>query len=151
MNAIQLLKNEHEKAKRAFSEIQAASPDQRAGLWAKLEPELKLHEQMEETALYGPVAQEVGTRDQTLKEWQEHHHEEVGEAETLIEEIGGLDPTGEEWLEKVSELQETLGHHIEEEEGNIWPRIQQVWDQSKLEQAGQQMEKLKRQGASRAA
>ncbi len=151
MNAIQLLKNEHEKAKRAFSEIQAASPDQRAGLWAKLEPELKLHEQMEETALYGPVAQEVGTRDQTLKEWQEHHHEEVGEAETLIEEIGGLDPTGEEWLEKVGELQETLGHHIEEEEGNIWPRIQQVWDQSKLEQAGQQMEKLKRQGASRAA
>jgi len=151
MNAIQLLKNEHEKAKRAFTEIQAASADQRAGLWAKLEPELKLHEQMEETALYGPVAQEVGARDRSLKEWQEHHHEEVGEAEALIEEIDGIDPTGEEWVERVTELQETLEHHVEEEEGNIWPRIQQVWDQSKLEHAGQRMETLKKQRTSRAA
>jgi hypothetical protein len=45
MNAIQLLKNEHEKAKRAFGEIQAASAGQRAQLWAKLEPELKVHEE----------------------------------------------------------------------------------------------------------
>jgi hypothetical protein len=57
MNAIQLLKSEHEKAKRAFEEIKVASAEQRAQLWAKLEPELKVHEQMEEAALYGPVAQ----------------------------------------------------------------------------------------------
>ncbi|MGH7391292.1 MAG: hemerythrin domain-containing protein [Candidatus Rokuibacteriota bacterium] len=151
MNAIQLLKNEHEKAKGAFGQIQAASPDQRAQLWAKLEPELKVHEQIEEAALYGPVAQEVGTKDQTLKEWQAHHHEEVMEAEALIQEIGGLDPTADEWMERVEELQETLEHHIQEEEGDIWPRIQQAWDQSKLEHAGQQMETLKRQTISRAA
>jgi hypothetical protein len=34
MNAIQFLKNEHEKAKRAFEEIEAASGDQKAQLWA---------------------------------------------------------------------------------------------------------------------
>ena len=151
MNAIQLLKNEHEKAKRAFGEIQAASADQRAQLWAKLEPELKVHEEMEETALYGPVAQEVGSRDQKLKEWQEQHHTEVLEAEALIQEIRGLDPTTDEWIEKVEELQEALEHHIEEEEGDIWPRIERAWDQSKLEHAGRQMETLKQQKVSRAA
>jgi hypothetical protein len=151
MNAIQLLKNEHEKAKRAFEDIQTASADQRGELWAKLEPELKAHEEMEEAALYGPVSQEMGPRDQTLKEWNEHHHEEVTEAEALIQEIGGLDPITDEWIEKVEELQETLEHHIDEEEGDIWPRIQQAWDQSKLEQAGQRMEILKRQKTSRAA
>jgi hypothetical protein len=151
MNAIQLLKSEHDKAKRAFGEIQAASANQRAELWAKLEPELKLHEQMEEAALYGPVAQEVGLTDQALNEWQGHHQDEVTEAEALIREIAGLDPTGEEWMDKLEELQETLEHHIDEEEGDIWPRIQQAWDQSKLEHAGQQMETLKRQNMSRAA
>jgi flagellar biosynthesis regulator FlaF len=50
MDAIQLLKNAHEKAKQAFEEIQTASADQRAQLWARLEPELKVHEEMEETA-----------------------------------------------------------------------------------------------------
>lgn len=151
MNAIQLLKSEHEKAKQAFGEIQAAGANQRSQLWAKLEPELKLHEQMEEQALYGPVAQEVGQTDQTLREWDQHHHEEVGKAESLIQEIGGLDPTADEWLEKVEELQDALEHHIEEEEGDVWPRIQQAWDPSRLEAAGQQMESMKRQKAPRAA
>jgi hypothetical protein len=151
MNAIQFLKNEHEKAKQAFGDIQGASGGQRAELWAKLEPELKAHEEIEEVALYGPVAQEVGAKDQTLNEWQEHHHEEVTEAEALIEEIDGLDPTADEWMDKVEELKETLEHHIQEEEGNIWPRIEQVWNRSKLEHAGQQMETLKREKISRAA
>jgi hemerythrin-like domain-containing protein len=151
MNAIQLLKSEHETAKRTFGQIREASPTQRGQLWAKLEPELKLHEQIEEAALYGPVAQDVGSRDQTLKEWQEHHHEEVTEAEALIKEIGGLNPAADEWIQKVEELQEALEHHIQEEEGDIWPRIQQVWDDSKLEKAGQQMETLKRQKMPRAA
>jgi hemerythrin-like domain-containing protein len=151
MNAIQLLKSEHEKAKRAFEEIQAASADQRAALWTKLEPELKVHEEMEETALYGPVAQDVGSRDETLKEWQEHHHEEVVEAEALIKEIGELDPASDDWMETVEELQGALENHIQEEEGDIWPRIQQAWDDAKLEKAGQQMETLKRQKMPRAA
>jgi iron-sulfur cluster repair protein YtfE (RIC family) len=151
MNALELLKNQHETAKRGFGDIEAASPDQRAQLWARLAPELKVHEEMEETALYGPVAQEVGPRDPTLKEWQEHHHEEVTEATALIEEITGVDPTTEEWMELINELKETLEHHIQEEEGNIWPRIEQAWDRSKLEHAGQQMETLKRQKMSRAA
>ena len=151
MNAIQFLKNEHEKAKRAFAEIQAASSSQRAQLWANLEPELKTHEEIEEEAFYGPVAQEVGAKDKTFKEWLEQHREEVTEAGALIDEIDDLDPSADEWIDRVEELQETLEHHIQEEEGNIWPRIEQAWDASKLEHAGQQMEMLKQQKRSRAA
>jgi hypothetical protein len=151
MNAIELLKTEHEKAKRAFGDIQAASPDQRAQLWAKLEPELKVHEQMEEAALYGPVAQDRGATDQTFTEWQAHHQDEVSEAEALIQEIGALDPTSDEWVERVEELQEALEHHIDEEEGDIWPRIQQAWDRSRLERAGDEMEIVKRRLMPRAA
>jgi len=151
MNAIQFLKNEHEKAKLAFQDIEGASADQRAELWAQLEPELKVHEEMEEVALYRPVAEAVGDRDQTLKEWKEHHHEEVTDAEELIDEIGEIDPTRDEWIDKIKELKETLEHHIQEEERNIWPRIERAWDRSELDRAGQQMETLKREKISRAA
>jgi hypothetical protein len=150
MDAIQLLKQEHETAKKMFAQIRDARGEQRDQLWTKLKPELKVHETMEETALYGPVAHDPRA-DEQLKDWQEHHHEEVTELESLIQEIGEFDPTGEEWMEKVEELQETLEHHIEEEEGDVWPRIQQLWDRSKLEQAGQQMEGIKRQHMERAA
>jgi len=151
MNAIQLLKSDHETAKQMFGKIQTARAEQRGELWAKLKPELKVHEQMEEEALYGPVAREVESRDQTLKDWHEHHQEEVTELESLIEDIGEFDPTSDQWMERIEELQETLEHHIQEEEGDIWPRIQKAWDQSKLEKAGQQIESLKREKQSRAA
>lgn len=151
MNAIQLLKSEHEKAKSMFAQIEGAAPEQRRELWTKLAPELKMHEQMEETALYGPVAQEAGSKDRKLQEWKDHHHEEVSEAESLIAEIGGLDPTDEDWMDNVQELRQTLEHHIQEEESDIWPRIQQVWDASRLERAGEQMEGIRRQKTPRAA
>jgi hypothetical protein len=151
MNAIELLKTEHEKAKRAFGEIQAASADQRAQLWEKLAPELKVHEQMEDAALYGPVAQDLGSTDETFTEWQAHHQDEVSEAEALMQEIDALDATSDEWVEKVEELQEALEHHIDEEEGDIWPQIQQAWDRSRLERAGDEMEIVKRRLMPRAA
>ena len=69
----------------------------------------------------------------------------------MIEEIDDLDPSADEWIAKVEELKETLEHHIQEEEGTIWPRIEQAWDRSKLEHAGQQMEMLEQQKRSRAA
>ena len=48
MQAIQLLKQEHGKAKAAFQEIETAPASGRSALWGKLRPELELHEQMEE-------------------------------------------------------------------------------------------------------
>jgi hemerythrin superfamily protein len=88
---------------------------------------------------------------QSLMEWQAHHQEEILELDGLIQEIRGLDPTTDQWREKIEELQETLAHHMDEEEGDVWPRIQQAWDEAKLEQTGQQMATLKRQTMPRAA
>lgn len=151
MDAIQFLKQEHEKAKRAFGEILQASAEQRGQLWKKLQPELKVHEQVEEAGLYGPIAREIGPANPELNDWEQHHQAEVSEFESLIQEINGLDPTGDEWVEKIEDAQEALEHHIDEEEGTIWPQIQQVWDRSKLEQAGKKMEALHKQKLQQAA
>ncbi|HEV8438002.1 MAG TPA: hemerythrin domain-containing protein [Methylomirabilota bacterium] len=151
MDAIQFLKQEHEKAKQAFGQILDARGDQRGQLWKKLKPELKVHEQMEEAALYGPVGRDAGSDHQDLKDWEEHHHEEVTDLESLVQEVDGLEPADDAWLEKLQEVHETLEHHIEEEEGNIWPQIREVWNQSKLEEAGKQMESMKKQKMREAA
>ena len=151
MDAIQMLKQEHEQAKKMFAEIERANGDARGQLWKKLEPELKIHEQLEEAGLYGPVAREVGSKDAELLEWEEQHREEVGEAESMIQEIGELEPSDPAWLEKVQELRQMLEHHIEEEEGDVWPRIQEVWDHTKLAEVGEQMATMKRQKMQQAA
>ena len=151
MNAIQLLKTDHETAKRMLGQIQSAAAQQRGELWKKLEPELKVHEQMEEKALYGPVARDVGAKDQKLSEWQGHHHSEVSQLEGILKELDRLDPADEAWIGKLGQLRQTLEHHIREEEGEIFPRIERAWDTSKLEQAGREMETMKQQATRRAA
>ena len=151
MNAIQLLKTDHETAKRVLGQIQSAAAEQRGELWKKLEPELKAHEEMEEKALYGPVAKDVGSKDQKLSEWQGHHHSEVTQLEGVLKELDRLDPANDAWIGKLGQLRQTLEHHIREEEGEIFPRIERAWDTSKLEQAGREMETIKKQATRRAA
>ena len=70
------------------------------------------------------------------------------EAETLIKEISRLDPANEKWLEMVQKLREALEQHIEKEEEDIWPHIEEVWDRTRLEEAGRQMEGMKSKSAA---
>jgi len=147
MNAIQLLKQDHGKAKAGFQAIETASPAQRGGLWQKLRPELEAHEKMEDMHLYGPAARETQA-DRTLADWEQTHHREVQEAETLIREISRLDPSDDKWLATVKKLRGALEQHIRKEEQEIWPRIEGHWNSARLEEAGRKMAAMKEQAAA---
>jgi hemerythrin-like domain-containing protein len=143
MNAIQFLKQQHEEAKRGFEELESSSEAQRGQLWSALKPELELHEQIEETCLYGPVAQE-SARDNVLEQWPKQHHAEIDKASQLIRSISGLEPRDRAFLDQVKQLHSALDQHIRTEEQEIWPRIERAWDSARLDRAGAEMESMKR-------
>jgi len=151
MDALEILKQMHTEAKSAFQQIEHAGPDQRGSLWSKLRPELVAHEQIEERFVYDPVAKEAGNRDSMLADWEQRHHQEVGEAEAMIREIGGLEPRDGQWLERVGRLRMTLEGHIQTEETEIWPKIREVWRSDRLERAGAEVQAAKSGGGSHEA
>jgi len=137
MDVIDFLKSEHRKAKAAFAEMLDAAPTKRGGMWTALQPELKAHEAFEEANLYGPLEQE-GPADPVLSEWvSDRHGDEVDEVEALIEDTERLDPMEDRWLETVQKIHAALEGHIRQEEGDIFPRIAEVWDRAKREKAGE--------------
>jgi iron-sulfur cluster repair protein YtfE (RIC family) len=142
--AIALLMQMHTEAKTQFAQILGSSGDQAAMLWKKLEPVLKVHEEMEEQYLYDPLRQEQG-RGTELGDWEPQHEREVQEVNAMIAQAGNLAPTDERWLPQIRQIRDTLARHIDEEETMIFPRIQQVWDRARLERAGQQMQAMKQQ------
>ncbi len=144
MNAIQFLKKQHAEAKAGFEKIEKGHGKDRGLLWKHLSPELELHEQMEEKHLYGPVSQE--TTEPALASWPDRHAREVHEAEQLIATIDRGSPEDREWLDAVKRLHAALEKHIHEEEREIWPRIERVWDRAQLEQAGERMAAMKEEG-----
>jgi hemerythrin-like domain-containing protein len=150
MDAIQFLKQEHQTAKAAFEKVLQASPEARGDLWQKLSPELEAHEQIEDACLYEPLAREAGGKEPKLAEWREKHQAEVEEVEDLISDIDDLTPEDEEWLTKVKEVHTSLKTHIEEEEGEIFPMVSEVWDNARLKQAGTKMEEMKSKKAGAA-
>jgi len=141
MNAIEFLESQHKEAKAAFQKIEAASESQRGALWKHLSPELKLHEQIEEKYLYSPVSKDAS--DPALVSWPDRHAAEVHEAERLISAIDSGSPGDRNWLQDVKHLHTALEAHIKEEEGAIWPKIEQVWSTSRLEDAGKKMAAMK--------
>jgi iron-sulfur cluster repair protein YtfE (RIC family) len=136
MDALEELKQMHVEAKAAFEKIEGAGPSERGGLWAKLQPELELHEQIEERFVYDPVAREAGTKDPVLARWGQEHEAQVREADAVMAKIDRLEPQDAGWLESVSALRTTLEGHIAHEEHDIWPRIRTAWGEAKLDDAG---------------
>jgi hemerythrin-like domain-containing protein len=150
MNAIQFLKQEHQTAKAAFEKVLQASPTKRGDLWEELTPELEAHEEIEDACLHEPLAREAAGKDEKLAEWREEHQAQVDEVEDLIGEIDELDPEGAEWLAMVKKVHESLANHIQEEEGEIFPRISKVWDEARLVKAGKKMQEMKEEKADAA-
>jgi hemerythrin-like domain-containing protein len=143
MNAIQFLKQEHQKAKAAFENVLKAAPASRGQLWTKLQPELEAHEQIEDACLYEPLSRDGSETDSKLAEWREQHQHQVDKVEGLIKELAKLGPEDASWLTKLKAVHASLEIHIREEEGDIFPRISKAWDESKLEQAGAEMQEMK--------
>ncbi len=143
--AIALLMQMHTEAKTQFMQIlNSSSGDQAEMRWRKLEPVLKLHEEMEERYLYDPLKQEQGSGTE-LGDWEPQHEHEVEQVNALIAQADNLSPSDDRWLPQIRQIRDTLARHIDEEETMIFPRIQQVWGRDRLEQAGQQMQQMMQQ------
>lgn len=143
MDAIQFLKQEHEKAKGAFAKVLKATPETRGELWAKLQPELEVHEQIEDTCVYEPLSRGAGTTDSKLAEWRKKHQDEVDKVDGLVKDMEVLDSDGASWLTKLKAVHRSLESHIREEEQDIFPRISKIWDEKQLKQAGRELKEMK--------
>ena len=145
MDAVQFLLEEHRKTKARFAEIEAAGPQQRGALWRALQPELKIHEELEDTYLYGPLSKDPAAKGTVLADFEAQQDEDVEALEQKIHALNQLEPAHGAWLEQLRDIRNTLMDHVKEEETEILPKIPEVWSHDKLALSGQQMEAAKQE------
>ena len=141
MNAIALLKADHDKVKRLLTDLESTTErgvKTRAELFATIKGELTLHEIVEEEIFYPELKAHPKARDIVLEGYEEHHVVDV-----LMSELEALDVSDETWGAKAIVMKENVEHHIEEEEGEIFPQARSVFDAAELEDLGQRMEARK--------
>jgi len=141
MNAIELLKEDHKKVKGLFEKVKATDEaSEQRSLYEKIAEELEVHTHIEEEIFY-PYVIENGDEELSdlTKEGIEEHHE----VKVLIREIANLTDESEKLEPKLTVLMENVGHHVQEEEGEMFPMCEEQFDAATLEELGTKLEEEK--------
>jgi hemerythrin superfamily protein len=139
MNALEVLKQDHQKVKGLFQEVkQTTDQTKRKDLFDKIDTELEIHAHIEEIVFYPAIEEHEQLKDMVTEAREEHE-----EAKTLLDELEELGTESHDFGSKLQELIEAVEHHVEEEEGEMFPKIQEVFDEDELEQLGQDLESAK--------
>jgi hemerythrin superfamily protein len=141
MNAFTLLKADHKKVAGILEKLDSTTErgvKTREELFTQLKTELDVHARIEETIFYPALAEVDETRDITLEAFEEHRL-----VKQLLSELESMPKDDEQWTAKFTVLKENVEHHVEEEEGEMFPKARKVLGEEGAETLGARMEKAK--------
>jgi hemerythrin-like domain-containing protein len=137
MKATEFLRKQHREVMKLFKEVEKTeAPRERKRLMTDIANHLKVHTTIEEEIFY-PAVKEIGTEkaeDMMLEAVEEHHVVDL-----VLEELPQVDPAADTFEAKMTVLKELIEHHVEEEEQDLFPRVEKKLGDEKLEQLGKQM------------
>ncbi len=93
----------------------------RAELWQKIRAELLSHERGELEAVYPVLRNYPETRALA-----QEHDRDASELERIIRKLDGMDPSSPAWTATFDDLKRTVQQHVAEEEGEIFPKAQDI-------------------------
>ena len=144
MNALTLLKADHDKMKKLLTEGESTTErgeKTRTELFEKIKSELMIHERIEEEIFYPALKSHPKAKDIVLESYEEHHV-----VDQIMGELEATDVADETWGAKFKVMKENVEHHMQEEEGELFDQARQVFEADELEELGARMEELKKVG-----
>ena len=139
-NAITMLKSDHAKVKRLLRELNATTDravKERERLVSQIERELKTHAQIEEEVFYPAfkaATEKTDAVDMFYEAEEEHHLVDI-----LLPALCHANPKSHEFEAKAKVLLDLIEHHVKEEEGEMFPKARQVFDDEQLRELGDLM------------
>lgn len=136
MNAIELLKEQHDEVEKLFKRYEKLGDNangERRELFIMIADRLSAHATIEELYFY-PAVKAARTEDKLLEALEEH----LG-AKRIIADLLDMEPGDENFDAKMKVLQETIEHHVEEEEGDLFPKVKKLLSEDQLLSLGVQM------------
>ena len=138
-DVFEMLKTDHRRVQDLFTRFEDADKRTRTSIAEQTLAALEVYTAIEEELVYPAIA-EVIEDEELVNEAREEHHV----AKLLIKELHKMDAGEDAFATKFKVLGELVGHHIEEEEGEVFPQAQEGgFDPERLsEQVSKRKEKL---------
>jgi hemerythrin-like domain-containing protein len=140
MDVIDLLVADHNRVRGLISRYKDADEADKTAEAAELADliigELKVHMTAEEDVFYQAVKKRTSEIKDDVEEGYEEHHV----AKVLIDEIGDLKAGSDTWVAKMTVLIESVEHHVDEEEDELFPSVRSSTDAARREKLGQEFD-----------
>lgn len=141
MNVIDLLENDHREVDELFRRINLSEkPEAIEELTRQIVHDLSVHAAVEEQFVYPLIRAEVDGGGALADEAIEEHQE----AKRLLADLEKRDAGSAEHGSAMQELIETIRHHVEEEEGDVFPKLRSEVDADMLDKLGTVVEEAKK-------
>src|SRR5688500_11873605 len=143
MNALALLKQDHDEVRSLFDELAASHPRSlraRERLFDSLREELDLHARIEEEIFYPALR---GSSSQALRGAVMAALEEHRIVKDLLEELDEMSPSDEEFAAKIAALRENGLRHAEDEEREMFAEAAREIDEVSLQRLGRALHERK--------
>lgn len=124
-DVVDLIMQDHREFERMLDELRSAA-DQRPTVLPVFTTLLIAHSRAEEAEVY-PAAAEAGAADDV-----EHSQEEHVEADELLAQLAGIDPASAGFEETLAKVDESVRHHLEEEEKTVLPKMRELLPADRL-------------------
>jgi hemerythrin-like domain-containing protein len=143
MTAMELLKNDHQKAVGLIGELEAA--DRQIGtvqtntdVFNHLNELLMMHTLIEEEVFY-PTMKEFDESRDLARSLRKGHKE----FERLLSHLSTMAPNVEEFQKTLADLRESVERHIDEEENELFPLAEELCEPQRLQDMGRRMQEMK--------
>lgn len=131
MDAFELLRKDHDKARALFTDLLSPGGGDGADKFHELKNELDVHTKIEEDVLYPALEKQDETRNLVADSRQEHE-----KAKQMLGQIEQRQEDGKPWHDLLGELKSLLDHHMEEEEQELFPKARQLLSESERDDIG---------------
>ena len=135
MNITELLREDHREVESLIAQLEGGADHETFG---KIKNALKMHTKIEEEILYPAMEDFDETEELVDESYQEHD-----EVDKLLVEMSGTESQSEEFQDLLAQLKDSIEHHVEEEENELFPNAESLLGAETLEEMGNKAEQMK--------
>ncbi|HEX2026070.1 MAG TPA: hemerythrin domain-containing protein [Actinomycetota bacterium] len=148
MDAVQLLEDDHKTVEDLFGRYEEAGDEayqEKRHLRDRIVKELTVHATIEEEIFYPATREARGETEQMVEEaYQEH-----AKAKQALTELERMEPEDPRFEQLMRSLIADVRHHVEEEEGEMFPKVQQALPKDRLQSLAEEMKEAKKTAPQR--
>ncbi|MFL5796893.1 MAG: hemerythrin domain-containing protein [Actinomycetota bacterium] len=147
MDATRLLEQDHREVEGLFDQFEssAGDTDRKGQIANQIIRELSIHAAIEEEVFYPAVRDAIADGEGIV----EHSLEEHQEVKELLSELESMDPGDPGFHQKMEKVISDVKEHVEEEEGEMFPKFREAISATQLEEIGAKLEKAKEKAPTR--